>query len=120
MRTMQNQLNRSLRGFSLLELTVAILILGMSLLVLFQIQARSIRMALKARKITIATGLARAKLLDCKYLLQEHGFGASDFSEDGSFKEEGFPDFTWECHSYRFDIPKPSSEAINQGLKASG
>lgn len=110
--------NKSLRGFSLLELTVAILILGMSLLVIFQIQARSIRMAMKARNITVATMLARAKILDCKYLLQEHGFGASDFSEDGDFRDEGFPDYTWECHSYRFDIPKPSPDAIAQAMKA--
>ena len=51
------------RAFSLLEMMVAIALLSMGLVLLLQVQARSIQLAQQAREMTIATQLARAQAL---------------------------------------------------------
>jgi general secretion pathway protein I len=106
------------RGFTLLEVMVALAILGLSLLALFMAQSRSMRMAEKGRLITIATQLARSKLIDCKFDLNKNGFPKTDYFESGDFSEEGFADFEWECFAYRFDVPPPNAESIAKGIKA--
>lgn len=102
----------------MLEVMIALAIMGMSLLLLFQAQTRSMRLAEKARTLTIATELARKRLIDCQFDLTKQGLGATDYEETGDFGEEGYKDYTWECFAYRFDMPPPSAEAIADGMKA--
>ncbi len=97
---------------------VALAILGLSLLALFMAQSRSMRMAEKGRLLTIATQLARSKLIDCKFDLNKNGFPKIDYSESGDFSEEDYADFAWECFAYRFDVPPPNAESIAKGMKA--
>ena len=54
------------RGFSLLEVMVALAILSVGLVTLVQVQARSAELAIQARELTVATMLARGKLYDCE------------------------------------------------------
>ena len=100
------------RGFSLLELMVAIAILGMSIVVLLQVQARSIQIAQQARTLTVATQLARGKLLDCEQDLKHKGFSVGDYKEEGKFDEEGYDDFYWSCYAYQPDLPVPDASSI--------
>ncbi len=97
---------------------VALAIMGMSLLALFMAQSRSMRMAEKGRLLTIATELARSKIIDCKYDLSKNGFPKTDYTANGNFEEEGYADFQWECFAYRFDMPPPNPESIAKGIKA--
>ena len=99
------------RAFSLLEMMVAIAILSMGLLVLFQVQVRSIRLAQKARDMTVATMLARSKLLDCENDLLKKGFSVGDYEQDGNFGDDGYDKFFWECHGYKPDMPNIDSAA---------
>jgi general secretion pathway protein I len=103
-------------GFTLLEVMVAIAILASGILVLLQVQTRSIQMAQDARYLTVATQLARAKFYDCKQDFFKKGFSVGDYNEAGNFDEEGFPQFFWECHAYKFDMPIPSGQQAVEAM----
>ena len=102
----------SLRGFSLLEVMVAIAILSVGMVMLLQVQTRSIQLAQQGRSITVATMLARGKLYDCEHDLLKKGFSVGDYAADGKFDEEGYSSFFWECHAYKPDLPVPQSNDI--------
>jgi general secretion pathway protein I len=105
-------------GFTLLEVLIAIAILALGVVALFQSQASSLRMAQAARTLTVATQLARAKLFDCRFDLIKKGFGLGSYDESGDFSDDDFPDYEWECHAYPFEIPLPNQDQIQQGMKA--
>lgn len=109
---------RTPRGFTLLEVLIATGILALSLSVLVLSQGRSINLAREAQYLTIATDLARAKLGDCKAEVLKNGFSVGDYNKNGTFENEAFEDFTWECFSYRYDVPLPSAEMLAEGTKA--
>ena len=96
---------RNSSAFSLLEVMVALAILSVGLVLLMQVQARSARLAIEAREMTVATMLARGKLYDCQTDLLKKGFSIGDYDEEGSFDDEGYPSFYWECHGYKPDMP---------------
>ena len=104
-------------GFTLLEVMIALAILGLSIVWLLQAQTRSMRMAAKSRALTVATALARKKLADCKYDIIQRGFSTTLYSKDGDFADEGHQDIRWECFAYRFDMPPPSADAISKGIQ---
>lgn len=103
-------------GFTLLEVMVAVGLLALGLVVLLQVQARSIQIAQQARNLSVGTGLARAKLYDCTQDLMKKGFSIGDYDESGDFDDEGFEDFFWECHAYKPDLPVPNTTDITSGL----
>ncbi|MBH1988571.1 MAG: prepilin-type N-terminal cleavage/methylation domain-containing protein [Myxococcaceae bacterium] len=115
---MKNLSRSKVSGFSLLEVMIAMAIMGMALLYLFDAQARSMKLAAKGRSLNIATQLARKQLIDCKYDLLKKGFAIGDYENSGTFEGEGYRDFRWECHGLRFNMPPPSPEAINKAMKA--
>ena len=92
-------------GFSLLEVMVAVALLSLGLVLLLQVQARSIQLAQQGRDITVATMLARGKLMDCQADLLKKGFSVGDYESDGKFDDEGYPQIYWECHAYKPDMP---------------
>jgi prepilin-type N-terminal cleavage/methylation domain-containing protein len=96
-------------AFSLLEVMVALAILAVGLVLLLQVQARSAELAIEAREMTVATMLARGKLYDCQTDLLKKGFSVGDYDADGAFDDEGYPDYFWECHGYKPDMPTADS-----------
>ncbi|OGQ16778.1 MAG: hypothetical protein A2138_25190 [Deltaproteobacteria bacterium RBG_16_71_12] len=109
-----------LRAFSLLEVMVAIALLAVGMTVLLQVQTRSINLAQQAREMTVATMLARSKLLDCQADLAKKGFSIGDYDEEGNFGDDGYPDFFWECHAYKPDIPVADTADVQQAFSATG
>lgn len=107
-------------GFTLLEVMVAVALLSLGIVVLLQVQARSIQLAQQARNLSVATGLARAKLYDCEQDLRKKGFSIGDYDEEGRFEEAGFENFFWECHGYKPELPVPDATDIASGLGAGG
>jgi len=95
-------------GFSLMEVMVAIGILAISLVALLDVQGGSINLASRTKGITIATLLARSKMIDIERDLFKEGF--SDFTEEmeGDFSEEGWPDYRWSASLTKVKIPMPS------------
>ena len=86
---------KAVLGFSLLEVLIALAILGISLTVLLQSQAASLDNAGRSRDLTQATLLARGKMIDIEKHLFHAGFQMGTEEDSGDFSEEGHKDILW-------------------------
>ncbi len=77
------------RGFTLLEVVIALGILAVSLVVLLDAQATAVRMTTEADRILTATYLAREKMEEVQLLLEREGFTTGDIEEEGDFSDWG-------------------------------
>jgi general secretion pathway protein I len=87
---------RAARGFTLLEVMVAMAILALSLTAAFEVVGGAMQNHMRARKLELATLLARAKLAEVEAKFEEDGFRDFDQAEDGTFDDEGHPEIAWE------------------------
>ena len=99
------------RGFTLLEVTIALAILAVSLSALLTAQAGNIRNVGDARNLTVAALLARSKLVDVERALFDEGFTQGTQEESGNFEDEGHPDVTWKwkVQEIRLDLSSLTS-----------
>lgn len=81
------------RGFSLLEVMVALAILSVSLFVLVNSQTTAYIMTLESAKMTTATMLAKEKMSQAILMVESEGFQEQDIEEDGDFADGLFGDF---------------------------
>lgn len=82
------------RGFTLLEVMVAIAILGIALLGLLGLHHQSLQSVVRAQQATRASMLAQAVMTEAELeRFPDLGLTSGDF--EGSFPGE-FPDFRWE------------------------
>ena len=84
---------QSRRGFTLVEVTIALSILVLSLSILVENQGFAAFMTRDAEKIRIATMLAEEKLIEAQLILEEEGWKTTDIEEDGDFDDFGSEDF---------------------------
>jgi len=77
------------RGFSLLEVMVALSILTTSMVIMVQIQAGAARQTSMADEIIVATQLAQEKLTEVRLLVEKEGFQTRDVTEKGDFDDFG-------------------------------
>lgn len=105
------------RGFSLLEVMVALALLSLSFTSLILVQARATRLASEARNISLATQLARYQLMECKNEVQKKISSVSDFNIEGDFEDMGYTNFTWECHAPKFNMKPPSASQVDENIK---
>ncbi|MFH1081083.1 MAG: type II secretion system minor pseudopilin GspI [Pseudomonadota bacterium] len=88
----------SKKGFTLLEVMIAMAILAIALVAVFQSQSQSISIAGNARFLTTASLLAQSKMAEME---------ATDMrnikSEAGNFGQD-FPDYEWQMTVKRMDI----------------
>jgi general secretion pathway protein I len=96
---------RAHSGFTLLEVMIAVAILSMTLVTLLGIVTNNIRATHHAKLTTAATFLARGKMVDLEDQVLENGFSNSDESAEGTFKEQGYPDFRWDSIIERVELP---------------
>ena len=92
-------------GFTLLEIMVAIAILSVTLVVLLSIVTNNIRATNHAKMTTAATLLARTKMVDIEDQILDVGFSDTTETAAGTFKELGYPQFSWETTIERIDLP---------------
>ena len=112
---MKTKRSLSSKGFTLIEILFAFVIMAISVVVLMRSQQDSIQVSLEGERIIIASELARMKLLDCKFKIlhdAKDGFSITDFSENGDFKEEGHPDMSWTCSAKRLNVLRPNLNAL--------
>lgn len=81
------------RGFSLIEITIALSILVLSLSILVENQGFAAFMTRDAEKIRIATMLAEEKMIEAQLQLELEGWKTSDIDEDGDFDDLGSEEF---------------------------
>jgi general secretion pathway protein I len=99
---------RNSRGFTLLETVVALAILAMALMAIFDINSGAVSNHAYAKKLTVATLLARSKMTDLEQKLYDEGFSNDDDEESGDFSREGWDGFKW-----RAKIIAPQTEGVS-------
>ena len=106
-------IRRSSSGFSLLEVMIAVAILAISLLAIFNLQSTSLMGSARSQKISIATQLAREKMARTLIDL-DAGMVKGEFPDEkedsGTFEEEKFPDYTWKVLVKKVEIPEPPAQ----------
>lgn len=106
---------RSRRGFSLLEVMIALAILTTSLVILVETQSSAVLLTNEAEKTITATDLAQMKLTEALLRVEEEGFGVADVYESGEFDDLGdevldveygreLEEFHWEYGISEIDI----------------
>ena len=95
------------RGFTLLEVLVAVAILSLSLTSLLGSQMASLRATDRARQLSSVVFLAESKLIDIEWELKQNnnGWGVDDQTFDGDFSEEGWPDVEYVCTVDLIEMP---------------
>lgn len=96
------------RGFTLIEVFIATAILSLFLVVYLDALTRSPDRANRAKLRTVATMLARTKLLDVEADLQKDGWEEFDDEECGDFLDEeygGFSRYQWCVTIEKIELP---------------
>ena len=103
-------------GFTLLEVVVAMAILGLALLAIFDLNSGAVASHAYVKRITVATQLARAKMTDLEQELYDKGFELDDVVErSGDFSAEGWNGFTWKA---RILAPQTAGVSADKLLEA--
>jgi general secretion pathway protein I len=105
------------RGFTLLEVMVSLAVLAVALVFLLELSARHVRAAHEVKMMTVATALARGKMLDIEEDLLHEGFQEMAETLDGDFDDEGYPKITWEALIEKVELPE-AGELANGAQQA--
>jgi general secretion pathway protein I len=89
----EDTLNRTQRGFTLLEVMVAVAILAMVLVSLLGLKNRSVQDVMVSEHITTATLLAKRKMTET--LMPGSTVPLVQKEDEGEFPEEEFKGYTW-------------------------
>jgi len=103
------------RGFTLLEVMVAMAILAGSLTAIARLNSGAVAMHAYTKKVTVATMLARSKMTDLEQELYDKGFSADDDEQSGDFSQEGFSSFKWRA---KILAPRTTGVSTDQLLAA--
>ncbi|MFA6034208.1 MAG: prepilin-type N-terminal cleavage/methylation domain-containing protein [Myxococcota bacterium] len=110
-------------GFTLLEVMVAMAILAVSMSAIVGINVGAMAMSSKVKGLTVASFLARGKMIEVEEKIREKGFPDFSTKESGDFSEEGYPNIRWTSEIIKIKIPQvdPSKVDLGGGLtKLSG
>jgi general secretion pathway protein I len=104
-------------GFTLLEVMMALAILGLGLTVLIKSAAGSIFNAQQAHMMGVVTDLARAKMYDIEEKLLKDGFSDTEqHEEDKAFEDEGWPSVKYSYKVEEVELPGwDQLQALAQG-----
>lgn len=100
------------KGYSLLEIMVAVAILATAFTILLAGQSQSLLSSSKAEDLTTATFLARQKMAELEIEihqdLERNKFPHNDVEKEGEF-EEPYEDFRWRYTIKKVEIPVVST-----------
>lgn len=99
------------RAFTLLEVVVAMSILAVSLVAVLDINSNAVYAHVYAKKLTVATLLARSKMTDLEQKLYDEALPADDDEDAGDFSAEGWPGFKWRS---KIIVPKTNGLSPEQ------
>jgi general secretion pathway protein I len=84
---------------------VALAILATSLVAISEVVGGALRNHVRARQLDVATGLARAKMVQVQAQYERKGFRDFDEEDEGNFEAEGHPEVRW-----KLAVRRPSVE----------
>lgn len=101
------------RGFTLIEVMLALGIMAMSFAALLQLSGTAMRTSTRAETITVGTMLARQKMAELMIKLEkdalEGKFPGTD-EESGSDFDAPFETYKWQAKIRKVEIPVPPQE----------
>ena len=101
------------RGFTLLEVMVALAILAGALMALSDVVGSALRNHVRAQQLEVATLLARGKMVELEEGFERTGFRDFDQTEEGTFEDEGHPELRW-----RAEVVKPEVDLSAERILA--
>lgn len=107
------------QGFTLLEVMVAVAILGLGLTAILSAQAGTFAMSAHARNLSVATTLARCKMGEIENQLLKEGFQELEVNESGPCCEDDTtPNIQCSWKIEKIELPQPNYGALdlNSGL----
>jgi general secretion pathway protein I len=109
------------RGFSLLEIMIALAILAFALIALLGHQGVMIQASDFSNRVSQAVFLLESKLLDVKHKILSESVDVYDNCEDGDFKDEGFRgrfsnQYEWKVCAFKLEIQEGASEQLTERL----
>lgn len=104
------------RGFTLLEVMIALAILAISFTALLGTQSQAMVITSYVRDVTVASVLARGKLVELEHHYKTEGFGAFDEEDDGDFSDEGHSEFKWHVKLEKIEADEGVLEQITAQL----
>ena len=107
-------------GFTLLEVMIALSILFASLVGLLWRTTQNVRATGKAKMLTVATHLARAKMYDIEDELLHEGFQDTVEEMSGDFSDEGHPSFSWKAAVEKVKLPSLGEAETQLGEDGEG
>ena len=107
------------RGFTLLEVLVAIAILGLGLTVILSSQAGLFSSASRGEHLTVASNLLRCKMSEIELELAQKGFQLTDENDEGECCEGESDGYSCSWKIERIELP-PLPEASDQDAGAPG
>ncbi|NRA33129.1 MAG: type II secretion system protein [Polyangiaceae bacterium] len=104
--TFARRLQAGRRGFSLLEVLVAVSILGLALTVILSAQVGLFAKSRRTERLSIATGLARCKMNEVEMKLMLDGYPVIETNDDGHCcNDESHPDYSCQWSIENVELP---------------
>ncbi len=94
---------RRRKGFTLLEVMVALAILAGALVTISEVVSGALRNHVRARQLEVATLLARGKMAELEDHFESKGFKDFDEGEEGTFEDDGHTEVRW-----KYEVRPPS------------
>ena len=104
------------KGFTLLEVLIAMSLLALGLTALIGHQSVAVQMSHSSNQLGQANLLAQGKLLDLEHLLISESMDVLDNCEDGNFRREDFDEFEWKACAYKLEIDDGAVDQIGEQL----
>jgi general secretion pathway protein I len=101
-------------GFTLLEVLVAIAILGLGLTVILSSQAGLFSSASRGEHLTVASNLLRCKMSELELKLAQKGFQLTDESDDGPCCDDETDGYTCSWKVERVELPPLPQSSLGQ------
>jgi general secretion pathway protein I len=108
------------RGFTLLEVMVALAVLAGALMALADLSGSALRNFGYARDLSVATLLARGKMAEIEEKYEDTGFTDFDEAENGTFAEQGQPGIRWNLELKRPDGSMSAQQLLGAFLGSGG
>lgn len=120
------------RGFTLMEVIIALAILVMAMTALVETQGNAAKMTLMGQRVVLASDLANYKMAEVLLLMEEEGFTDIDMHESGDFDDLGddvlntafddsLEEYEWEWWVSEIDIGLAGDIAsMTEDLEGSG
>ncbi len=104
------------RGFTLLEVMIALAILAFALTALLGHEGVAIQMSDYSNRMSQASLLAQGKFLEVEQLLLSDGMDRLDGCESGDFRAEGFKRYRWKACGYKLEMSEEATTQLTEEL----